>query len=134
MTRTKSQDIRNNLKVPSSKGTTVEPTSRPTVVSTGTLTEGLWGSGRCCHAPDDDVKSGTDFDLRSIVNILCDRISDLEKSVREQSALIADLTRHGLRVDVGVQADIENRDLSRTTYAEVANKRYPKKGRNSRNG
>ena len=119
MTRTKSQDIRNNLKVPSSKGTTVEPTSRPTVVSTGTLTEGLWGSGRCCHAPDDDVKSGTDFDLRSIVNILCDRISDLEKSVREQSALIADLTRHGLRVGAGVQTEIENRDISRTTCAEV---------------
>ena len=119
MTRTKSQDIRNNLKVPSTKGTTVEPTSRPTVVSAGTLTEGLWGSGRCCHAPDDDVKSGTDFDLRSIVNILCDRISDLEKSVRKQSAQIADLTRHGLRVDAGVQTDIENRDLSRATYAEV---------------
>ena len=27
--------------------------------------------------------------------------------------------RYGLRVDVGVQAEIENRDLSRTTYAEV---------------
>ena len=93
MTRTKSQDIRNNLKVPSTKGTTVEPTSRPTVVNAGTLTGGLWGSGGCCHAPDDDVKSGTDFDLRSIVNILCDRISDLEKAVRKQSALIADLTK-----------------------------------------
>ena len=44
MTRTRSQDIKNNnLKVPSKKGTTVEPTSRPTVVSVGTLTEGLWG-------------------------------------------------------------------------------------------
>ena len=83
------------------------------------MTEGLWESGGCCRAPDDDVKSGTDVDMRSIVNILCDRISDLEKAVRKQSALIADLTRHGLRVDAGVQADIENRDLSRTTYAEV---------------
>ena len=120
MTRTWSQDIKNNnLNVPSTKGTTIEPTSRPTVVSAGTLTEGLWGSGGCCHAPDDDVKSGTDFGMRSIVNILCDRISDLEKAVRKQSALIADLTRHGLRVDAGVQADIENRDLLRTTYAEV---------------
>ena len=117
MTRTRSQDIRNNnLKVPLKKGTTVEPTSRPTVVSAGTLTEGLWGSGGCCHSPDDNVKSGTDVDMRSIVNILCDRISDLEKEVRKQSALIADLTR---RVDAGVQAEIENRDLSRTTYAEV---------------
>ena len=70
-------------------------------------------------APDDDVKSGTDVDMRSIVNILYDRISDLEKEVRKQSALIADLTRHGLRVDVGIQAEIENRDLLRTTYAEV---------------
>ena len=120
MTRTRSQDIRNNnLKVPSKKGTTVEPASRPTVVSAGTLIEGLWGSCGCCHAPDDDVKSGTDFDLRSIVNILCDRISDLEKSVRKQSAPIADLTRHGLRVDAGVQADIENRELSYTTYADI---------------
>ena len=120
MTRTRSQDIKNNnLKVPSKKGTTVEPTSRPTVVSVGTLTEGLWGSGGCCHAPDDDVKSGTDFGMRSIVNILCDRISDLKKAVRKQSALIADFTRHGLRVDAGDQAEIENRDLSRTTYAEV---------------
>ena len=120
MARTWSQDIKNNnLNVPSTKGTTIEPTSRPTVVSAGTLTEGLWGSGGCCHAPDDDVKSGTDFGMRSIVNILCDRISDLEKAVRKQSALIADLTRHGLRVDAGVQADIENRDLLRTTYAEV---------------
>ena len=83
------------------------------------MTEGLWESGGCCRAPDDDVKSGTDVDMRSIVNILCDRILDLEKAVRKQSALIADLTRHGLRVDAGVQADIENRDLSRTTYAEV---------------
>ena len=57
--------------------------------------------------------------MRSIVNILCDRISDLQKAVRRQSGLIADLTRHGLRMDAGVQADIENRDLSRTTYAEV---------------
>ena len=120
MTRTRSQDIKNNnLKVPSKTGTTVEPTSRPTVVSAGTLTEGLWGSGGCCRAPDDNVKSDTDVDMRSIVNILCDRISDLEKAVRKQSALIADLTRHGLRVDGGVQADLENRDLSRTTYAEV---------------
>jgi len=120
MTRTRSQDIRNNnLKVPLKKGTTVEPTSRPTVVSAGTLTEGLWGSGGCCHSPDDNVKSGTDVDMRSIVNILCDRISDLEKEVRKQSALIADLTRHGMRVDAGVQAEIENTDLSRTTYAEV---------------
>ena len=120
MTRTRSQDIKNNnLKVPSKKGTTVEPTSRPTVVSVGTLTEGLWGSGGCFHAPGDNVKSDSDVDMRSIVNILCDRISDLEKEIRKQSALIANLTRHGLRVDVGVQAEIENRDLSRTTYAEV---------------
>ena len=120
MTRTRSQDIKNNnLKVPSKKGTTVEPTSRPTVVSVGTLTEGLWGSGGCCHAPGDNVKSDFDVDMRSIVNILCDRISDLEKEIWKQSALIANLTRHGLRVDVGIQAEIENRDLSRTTYAEV---------------
>ena len=120
MTRTRRQDTKNNnLKVPSKKGTTTEPTSRPTVVSAGTLTEGVWGSGGCCHTPDDDVKSGTDVDMRSIVNILCDRISDLEKEVRKQSALIADLTRHGLRVDVGIQVEIENRDLSCTTYAEV---------------
>ena len=120
MTRTRSQDIKNNnLKVPSKKGTTVEPTSRPTVVSVGTLTEGLWGSGGCCHAPDDDIKSGTDVDMRSIVNILCDRISDLEKEDRKQSALIAGLTRHCLRVDAGVQTEIENRVISRTTYAEV---------------
>ena len=71
MTRTRSQDIKNdNLNVPSTKGTTVEPASRPTVVTVGTLTEGLWGSGGCCHAPDDNVKSGTDVDMRSIVNIL----------------------------------------------------------------
>ena len=122
MTRTRSQDIKNNNpKVPSKEGTTVEPTSRPTVVSAGTLTEGLWEweSGGCCHAPDDDVKPGTDVDVRSIVDILCDSISDLEKAVRKLSVLIADLTRHGLRVDAGLQADIENRDLSRTTYAEV---------------
>ena len=116
MTRTRSQDIKNNnLKVPSKKGNAVEPTSRPSVVSAGTLIEGLWGSGGCCHAPDDNVKSGSNIDMRSIVNILCDRISDLEKEVRKQSALIADLTRRGLRVDAGVQAEIENRDLSRTT-------------------
>ena len=59
--------------------------------------------------PEDDVKSGTDIDMRSIVNILCDRISGVEKAVGEQSILIADLTRRGLRVDTGVQADIENR-------------------------
>ena len=120
MTRTRSQDIKNNnLKVPSKKGTTVEPTSRPTVVSVGTFTEGLWGSGGCLHAPDDNVKSDSEVDMRSIVNILCDRISDLEKEIRKQSELIANLTRHGLRVDVRFQAEIENRDLSRTTYAEV---------------
>ena len=120
MTRTRSQDIKNNnLKVPSKKGTTVESTSRPTVVSVGTLTEGLWGSGGCCHVPGDNVESDSDVDLRSIVNILCDRISDLEKEIRKQFVLIANLTRHSLRVDVGVQAEIENRDLSRTTYAEV---------------
>ena len=83
------------------------------------MTEGLWGSGGCFHAPGDNVKSDSDVDMRSIVNILGDRISDLEKEIRKQSALIANLTRHGLRVDVGVQAEIENRDLSRTTYAEV---------------
>ena len=71
------------------------------------------------HIPGDNVKSDSDVDLRFIVNILCDRISDLEKEVRKQSALIADLTSHGLRVDVGIQAEIENMDLSRTTYAEV---------------
>ena len=59
--------------------------------------------------PEDDVKSGTDIDMRSIVNILCDRISGVERAVREQSILIADLTRRRLRVDAGVQADIENR-------------------------
>ena len=68
---------------------------------------------------NDDVESGTDVDVRSIVNILCDSISDLEKAFREQSALIADLTRHGLRVDAGVQADIENRDRSYSTYADI---------------
>ena len=97
MTRTRSQDIKNNnLKVPSKKCTTVESTSRPTVVSVGTLTEGFWGSGGCCHIPGDNVKTDSDVDLRSIVNILCDRISDLEKEIRKQSALLANLTRHSL--------------------------------------
>ena len=127
MTRTRSQDIKNNnLKVPSKTGTTVEPTSRPTVVSAGTLTEGLWEweSGGCCHAPDDDVKPGTDVDVRSIVDILCDPISDLEKAVRKQSVLIADLTRHGLRVDAGVQADIENRTFRAPLMPKLSNQLY----------
>ena len=90
------------------------------VVSVGTSTEGISGSGgSCCPAPDDDVKSGTDIDMRSIYNILYARISNLEKSVKEQFALIADLTRRGLRVDAGVQADIEKRDRLRATYTEV---------------
>ena len=59
--------------------------------------------------------------MRSIVYILCDRVSDLEleKAVKERSALIAGLTRRGLLVDAGVQADTENQVRSRTTYAEV---------------
>lgn len=44
---------------------------------------------------------------------------DLEKAAWEQSALIAVLTRCGLWVDAGVQADIENWDCSCTTYARV---------------
>ena len=90
------------------------------VVSVGTWTESRSGSGgSCCPAPDDDVKSGTDIDMRSIYNILYARISNLEKSVKEQFALISDLTRRGLRVDAGVQADIEKRDRLRATYTEV---------------
>ena len=60
--------------------------------------------------------------MRSIVYILCDRVSDLEleKAVKERSALIAGLTRRGLLVDAGVQADTENQVRSRTTYAEIA--------------
>ena len=72
MTRTRRQGLNNNdVKVPPSKGTTAERTPRPPVVSGGTSTEGLYGSGvSCCPAPDDDV--------HSIVNILCDCISDLD--------------------------------------------------------
>lgn len=44
---------------------------------------------------------------------------DLKKAAREQSALIAVLTRRGLRLDAGVQADIENWDRSCATYVKV---------------
>ena len=77
MTRTRRQGLSNNdVKDPPLKGTTAERTLRPPVVSAGTSTEGL--SVSCCPAPDDDVKSGTDIDMHSIVNILCDCISDLD--------------------------------------------------------
>ena len=51
--------------------------------------------------------------------ILCDCILDLKKAAWELSALIAVLMRHGLRVDAGVQADIDNWDCSCATYAKV---------------
>ena len=43
----------------------------------------------------------------------------------EQPALIADLTRRGLRVDAGVQVDIDNLDHSLATYAEAVNSTPP---------
>ena len=83
-------------------------------------TEGLCGNGgSCCPAINDDVESGTD--MRFIVNVLCDRISNLERTMEEQPALIGDLTRRGLRVDAVVQVDIESLDHSLAKYAEAVN-------------
>ena len=63
----------------------------------------------------------------SIVYILRDRVSYLEKAVRGRSALIADLTRCSSQVDAGVQADTENQVRSRTTYAKLPDQVKSKK-------
>ena len=52
------------------------PTTRSVAVNIMTSTEGLCGSGYR-PAPGDDVKADTSSDMRFIVNIFCDRISNL---------------------------------------------------------
>lgn len=51
-----------------------------------------------------------------MVNILCDRIWNLEKAITEQSSLILDLTRRAFQVDVEVQVDISAEPTRHASY------------------
>ena len=123
---TRSQHVNNNyVKAPLTKETTtkkmVEPTRETAAVNAGTSTEGLCGDGGSYHpAVNAGDTSCTNVDLRLVVNTLCDRISKLEKSIMEQFGVLTALRKRGLRVDVGVQANLAEQDRSRVTYAEAA--------------